>query len=187
MKKLIIMANPNKNSFCSSLADVYCKASLNNNDDVKLVNLCDLKFDPVLHFGYEKKQPLELDLVEFQIQLKWAEHIVWIYPNWWGGSPAILKGLIDRTFLPGFAFQFKKGASFPEKLLTGKTSEIILTLDTPPWYYKWIMFSPGLKIMKSAVLEFCGIKLKRTTLIGPVINSTTAKKKIWLKKIELLA
>lgn len=66
-----------------------------------------MDFNPNLEFGYRKKSELEPDLLDAQAKLKWADHVVWIYPVWWSSVPAIMKGFIDRILLPGFAF--KKG------------------------------------------------------------------------------
>lgn len=184
---LIIQGHPNKQSFCHSLAEAYVKGSKELNE-VELISLSDLKFDPILRFGFQKEQSLEPDLIEMQKKILWAEHIVWIYPLWWGAQPALLKGFIDRTLLAGFAFKYVKGGlGIPEKLLKGRTSEIILTMDTPFWFYKWIKGAPGIKIMKDGILGFCGIKLKNVKYIGPLHGSKPEKRHYWISQVEYLA
>lgn len=183
-KILVIQGHPNKNSFCSSIALAYSEAAKGASNTVKVVDLADLKFDPILRFGFQTQQELEPDLSEMQKLISEADHIVWIYPNWWGGQPALLKGFIDRTFLPGFAFKYKSGLGFPEKLLINKTTEIILTLDTPVWFYRYVMGAPGLKVMKTGVLEFCGLKVTRTQFIGPIRDSAIEKRSQWLSQIR---
>lgn len=106
MKKiLIINGHPDKKSFCYAIHNSYKKGVLNSNAILKEINISDLKFNLNLEFGYRKRTSLEADLLDAQEKIKWANHIVWIYPVWWGSYPAILKGFIDRVFLPGFAFQ----------------------------------------------------------------------------------
>jgi putative NADPH-quinone reductase len=78
---------------------------------------------------------LEPDLLAAWEKILWAEHLVWIYPIWWGSMPAILKGFIDRLFLLGFAFKKKENSVWWDKLLTGKSARIITTLDQPKWYF----------------------------------------------------
>ncbi|PVU85592.1 hypothetical protein BB559_006929 [Furculomyces boomerangus] len=97
-----------------------------------------MKFNPNLMYGYRKRTEFEPDLLEAWDNIKWAHHIVWIYPTWWGSLPALTKGFVDRLFLPGFVFKHIETSPHPEKLLEGKTSEIISTMDTPAWYYKYI-------------------------------------------------
>ena len=85
---------------------------------VKLLELNELKFDLSLHVSYKSEQKLEPDLVLAQKYILEAEHLVFVFPNWWGMMPALLKGFIDRTFLPGFAFKYREKSPLPEKLLT---------------------------------------------------------------------
>lgn len=129
---------------------------------------------------------LEPDLLDAQEKIKWADHMVWIYPVWWGSLPAILKGFIDRTFLPGFAFQKRENSVWWDKLLTNKTARIISTLDQPAWYYYLINRQPSNNAMKKMTLEFCGIKPVKVTTIGPLRLSKDEFRHSWLKKIEKL-
>ncbi|MEF1337492.1 NAD(P)H-dependent oxidoreductase, partial [Vibrio rotiferianus] len=69
----------------------------------------------------------EPDLLRFQELVLWAEHIVIITPVWWGTVPAKFKGIVDRVFLPNFAFKYTEGNMFPEKLLSGRSSELFIT------------------------------------------------------------
>jgi putative NADPH-quinone reductase len=66
-----------------------------------------------------------------QEAIKWSEHIVWVFPTWWLGIPALMKGFIDRAFVPGFGFKYKKDSIFWNKLLKGKSSSLIITMDAP--------------------------------------------------------
>ena len=186
-KILVIQGHPNGASYCASLADQYAKTAKLNGLEVDELRLHELKFDPILHFAFSGEQLLEPDLKAAQERILNAEHLVWIFPNWWGSLPALLKGFIDRTFLPGFAFKYKSGLGFPDQLLKGKTADLIITLDTPPIIYKFFMGAPGVKIMKSAILEFCGIKVRNTFLIGSVRGSSEEQRAKWLRVVEKAA
>jgi putative NADPH-quinone reductase len=129
---------------------------------------------------------LETDLVMAQEAIKWAEHLVFVYPIWWGTIPALLKGFIERVFLPGFAVNFRDNSPLWDKLLTGRSAHLIVTLNTPSWIYRWIYGRPGHNTMKKTILEFCGIKPVRITEVGPVRNSTDAKRKQWLAHARAL-
>jgi len=137
MKKiLIINGHPDKESFNFAIADSYIMGATFSGAEVREINIRDLKFNPNLEFGYRKRTELEPDLLNAQESIKWADHLVWIYPVWWGSVPAIMKGFIDRVFLPGFAFSKKENSPWWDKHLTGKTARLICTLDQPSWYYK---------------------------------------------------
>ena len=126
MKKiLIINGHPDAESFNAALAEAYKKGAIESGAEVKEIVVRELQFNPNLQFGYRKRTELEPDLLEAQAKIKWAEHLVWIYPVWWGSLPAILKGFIDRTFLPGFAFEKIENSVWWDKLLKGKSERII--------------------------------------------------------------
>ncbi len=62
------------------------------------------------------------------------------------------------------------GQGLPRQLLKGRTgAELLLTMDTPPWYYKWVYRMPGLHQMRKTTLEFCGIKPLKTLTFGPIL------------------
>ncbi|GAB6007571.1 NAD(P)H-dependent oxidoreductase [Dysgonomonas reticulitermitis] len=187
MKKvLIINGHPDRESFCFGLHESYKKSSLRAGNEVKEIILADMTFNPILMYGYRKRTELEPDLLEAWEKIKWAEHIVWIYPTWWASPPALLKGFIERVFLPGFAFEYREKSPFPKKLLTGKTSEIISTMDAPVFYYKWIVKDIGGKMIRKDIGAFCGIKNKRTTYLATLKTSTPEQRQGWLEKVEKL-
>ncbi|MBB6461963.1 putative NADPH-quinone reductase [Flammeovirga kamogawensis] len=105
---------------------------------------------------------------------------------WWYGYPAIMKGFIDRTFLPGIAFDIVPGKPLPKPLFNGKTARIIVTADTPKWYNSVVMRNPAINQLKRGTLQFCGIKPVKVTYISTMKNSSTAFREKWLSKIEKL-
>lgn len=104
---LVVLGHPSSESFCAALTESYVEAARSASHDVRVLRLDALSFDPVLRRGYRQVQPLGPDLLRAQADITWAEHLVFIYPIWWGGIPALMKGFFDRVFLPGFAFQYR--------------------------------------------------------------------------------
>ncbi|NMM28627.1 MAG: NAD(P)H-dependent oxidoreductase [Glaciimonas sp.] len=184
---LVILGHPSADSLCGAISDTYAEAARTAGHEVKVIHLGNLAFDPILHDGYARIQDLEPDLIEAQAAIKWAEHLSVIYPIWWGSVPALLKGFLDRMFLPGFAFKFRPGSAFPEQLLQGRSAHLLVTMDTPPWYFKWVYRMPGLHQMQKTTLEFCGIRPVKTFTFGPVVGSTPSRRSSWLDKARLLA
>ena len=182
MRTLIILGHPNKNSFCAHLADAYEKGAREKESDVIRINLIDLKFDPILRNGYTRIQTLEPDLVEAQRLIKWANHLVFVFPVWWSSPPALMKGFIDRVFLPGFAFKYRENSSMWDKLLLGRSSRMIITSDAPVFWLYLAYFHPAINMMKKAVLEFCGITPVSITSFGSIKNSDEKKRKILLDR-----
>lgn len=185
-KILLINGHPNKESFNFGITAAYKKGAENSGAEVKEIIISELNFNPNLQFGYQKRTELEPDLLDAWEKIKWADHLVWVHPVWWGGLPAITKGFIDRLFLPGFAFKHRENSLWWDKLLIGKTAHIITTLDQPSWYYWFAFGRPSVNQLKKATLEFCGIKPVKVTYIGPIIHSEVSFRNKWLVKIQKL-
>ncbi|KAA1247158.1 NAD(P)H-dependent oxidoreductase [Aquimarina sp. RZ0] len=185
-KVLLINGHPDKESFNFGLAEAYKQGAENSNAVIDVINIRDLDFDPNLQFGYRKKIELEPDLLNSIDKIKEADHIVWLFPMWWYGYPAIMKGFIDRSFLPGITFDYVPGKALPKKLLKGKTGRIIITADTPKWYNSLFMKNPVINQFKRGTLQFCGINPVRITYIAPVKGTTEEFRNRWLTKIKKL-
>ncbi|RKO69394.1 flavodoxin family protein [Sphingobacterium puteale] len=187
MKKiLVINGHPNRESFNFGIAAAYKKGAEEAGAEVRSINIADLNFNPNLQFGYQKRTALEPDLLKAWEDIQWADHLVWVHPVWWGGLPAIMKGFIDRLFLPGFAFQYRENSLFWDKLLKGKSARIITTLDQPGWYYALIYVRPSVNQLKRSTLLFCGISPVKVTYLGIIKTSDATKRDKWLQKIKQL-
>lgn len=187
MKKvLIINGHPDKESFNFALAEAYKKGAEKTDAEIQVIHIRELSFNPNLQFGYRKRTELEPDLLDAQAKLKWADHIIWIYPVWWGSVPAIMKGFLDRVLLPGFAFKKRENSLWWDKLLKGKTARIICTLDQPGWYYRWFNGSPSHTAIKKLTLNFIGVKKVRITTIGPIRLSKEKYRAKWLRRVEVM-
>ncbi|MCL2072633.1 MAG: NAD(P)H-dependent oxidoreductase [Marinilabiliaceae bacterium] len=187
MNKIVIVnGHPDRESFSHALQKAYKDGALRARKEVEEIVLSDLDFSTNLQFGYRKRTDWEPDLLTAWNKILQADHLVFIFPMWWASMPALMKGFFDRVFLPRFAFDYQEKSPFPKKLLNGKTSEIITTMDTPIWYYKWILCNPGIKLLKNSILGFCGVKNKRTTYFSVVKTSDDKQRKKWLSKTERL-
>lgn len=183
---LIINGHPNKESLNFALADAYKKGALKSGAEVKEIAVSELQFSLNLKYGYQKRTELEPDLLEAWEKIKWADHMVWVHPVWWGGLPALLKGFLDRLFLPTFTFKYREDSVWWDKLLTGKTARIITTMDQPTWYYRWKYGQPSINQLKRSTLEFCGVKPVKVTSFGPIRHSKPEQRTKWIAQVEKL-
>lgn len=187
MRKIaIINGHPNKDSLNFGIAEAYRSGAIEAGAEVKEIVIRDLDFNPNLQFGYQKRMELEPDLVKAWEVIQWADHLVWIHPVWWGGFPALMKGFIDRLFLPGMAYKYRENSVWWDKLLKGKTAHIITTLDQPGWYYRLFFGRPSVNQLKKSILEYCGVKPVKLTYIGIIRNSKDEQRSQWLKKVKEL-
>jgi putative NADPH-quinone reductase len=181
---LIINAHPVKGSFSDALAHSYIKGAEQSGAKCKMIYLIDLKFDPILRYGFTRRMDLEPDLLQVQQDIIAADHLVFVYPNWWATYPALLKGFFDRTFLPGFAFRYRENSMLWDKLLTGKSARLLVTMDSPGWYYRLVNKSPGHNSMKVGILGFCGIKPVKISSFSPMKSSNEKTRLKWLAEAE---
>ena len=129
---------------------------------------------------------LEEDLIGAQQLIKWADHVVMAFPNWWGSMPAIAKGFIDRVFLPGFAFKNHTGKAFPEQLLKGKSIRILVTMDTPKFWFYLVHRASLYLILNKVVFGYVGFNPVRFSTFGFMRKSTEPLREKWLIKVEQL-
>ena len=182
----MIIGHPAKESLAGSLAAAYIEGAEAAGNEVRIIDLARIDFDPVLRSGYRGEQPLELDLVAAQESITWAEHLVFVYPLWWGAMPAVLKGFIDRIFLPGFAFKYRKDSPLWDRLLKGRSAQLLICMDTPRWYYRLVYRNSGHILMSRNILKFCGIKPVKVKTFGPVRRSRAENREKWLVSAEKL-
>lgn len=178
MKNILVLdGNPKSNSFSAFLCNTY-ECSAREYSEIRRFCLHQMNFNPSLDCGYDSIQNLETCLVEFQEAALWADHIVIVSPIWWGGLPAKLKGLFDRTFLPNFSFKYVEDSPVPTQLLKGKTSRIILTMDAPLEYTEE-QAQPVIEQLDKFTLQFCGIEKAEYSLFGSIISASEEETKNW--------
>ena len=187
-KILLILGHPSENSFCEALLKAYQKGAESAGATCKIIYVSKLNFNVSLSERYriDAASALEPDLVSTQEHIHWADHVVLVYPNWWGFMPAVTKGLIDRIFLPDYAFKHHSGRIFPEKLLSGKSMRIMVTMDTPTWWYYLIYRASQYQILKDIVFGYVGFKPIRFSTFGLMRKSTGVLRSKWLSKVEKL-
>jgi NAD(P)H dehydrogenase (quinone) len=185
MRIFVFLGNQDTETLSGELANVYEAEARKAGHEVRRLNIADLHFDPILHKGYKVIQELEPDLKSVQENISWAEHVVIIHPNWWGGMPALMKGLFDRTFMPHFAFHMHRDKFGWDKLLKGRTARVIILTGNPP-FLDWLAFGDFSASIRRSLLEFAGIKTK-VTAWGPSEKISEQTKTKWEKKIAAFA
>lgn len=182
-KILVLLGHPDADTFCGALANCYSEGALSAGHEVHRMNIGEMHFDPILHKGYKEIQALEPDLTHLQEEIKWADHFVIVYPNWWNTMPAILKGLFDRLWLPGFAFNFDKQTRKIVRRLSGKSSRVIIVAGTHSPFKTWWQFGDYTNEIRRGILAFAGFSPVELSAFGPAERTTEANKEAWKREV----
>lgn len=180
---VVICGHPDADTLTGTMLDRYQAAAEDSGHSVRRFNLGDMQFDPILHKGYKEIQHLEPDLITLRDAITDCDHLVIAYPNWWCTMPALLKGLFDRFWLPGFAFNFNKETKKIEKHLTGKTARVYVMSGSHSPFQTWWRFGDYTNEIQYGILEFAGIKTQVTTY-GPCEKVGDTCRNKWIKEIE---
>jgi len=187
-KILLINGHPWKNSFCAALAAAYARgAGSQPGIQVQTVTVRELEMDFTYLHEHQENSPTYAVVKTCQEQLLWADHLVFVFPTWWTNMPAMLKGFIDQVFATDVAYRYQSGKALPEQLLKGKTARILVTMDAPVWWNRWVTKAPQTHALKKGTLEFCGVKPVKVTVFDRVRDATPVKREKWLETVHELA
>lgn len=182
---LVLTGHPRRDSLCGALASAYAGAAEAAGHEVRRLALADLPVD-LTPPDYSREDRPEPWVAEVQATIAWCEHLVLVSPMWWGGPPAALKALFDRVLSPGFAFRYRPNSSLWDALLKGRSARVVLTMDTPPLFFRLAYGAAYLRQLKHQVLGFCGFRPLRFTLLGVVKRSTEDQRRAWLETASRL-
>ena len=185
-KVFIWVAHPRGGSFNHALADAYAQGAREAGAEVRVQAVSDMRFENGFEGYTGQTSLLEPDLQAWQDNLVWADHVVFVTPYWWGAIPGQAKTVLDRALLPGFGFRYHKKGLGWDKLLVGRTGDIIITSDTPPLWDRWVYGRPARLALTRLVFEFVGIKPRHVRQFGRILGSTDKKRGGWLQKAKAL-
>lgn len=178
--------HPDAGSFGDALARAYVSGARANGHEVRVLRLRDLDFDPILHGGFTHPQPLEPALVKAQSAIRWCQHLVIVTPCWWWSVPALLKGFIDRVFLPGFSVEYLDRPPFIRKLLKGRSARVIYTQNSPQLLALLAREDLFWRNMRRAFLGHCGFRPIRRTLLANMKAANRRRREHWLMRVHRL-
>ncbi|WP_100486188.1 NAD(P)H-dependent oxidoreductase [Sporolactobacillus pectinivorans] len=190
MHVLVIYAHPDRQSFNQAIYQEVVKGLKDGGQLFDTIDLYEEAFNPVLQFSQAKKKATldsedsDPKMARYRQMIDSADHLIFIYPIWWYGMPAILKGFIDRVFISGYAYKYVH--NIPKGLLRGKSATLIYTMDSPAFYTRLFRQSIEWRSVKRPIFYFCGIRPVKRLMFPGVRTSSEKTRKKWLRKIYLL-
>lgn len=189
MNHLIIYTHPNPASFNNAIKDRIENISKQKGHNTRIRDLYAIGFDPQLKasdFEAFQHGNIPADIQEEQNHIAWADVITFVYPIWWTGLPATLKGYIDRVFSYGFAYEY--GEEGPVGLLTGKKVFIVNTTGTPNDMYAENGMHGALRSTSdTGIFDFCGMKVLEHLFYGFIPFTDEGDRKEYLEDVERIA
>ena len=186
---LLIQGHPDSTQphLCHALAGAYLAGAKEAGHLVRSITVADLDF-PLLRSQQDWEEgTLPPGLQQAQDNIRWAEHIVLLFPLWLGDMPALLKGFLEQVARPGFAFEHEAGrATFTKKGLTGRSARVVVTMGMPALIYRWYFRAHSVKSLERNILGFVGIAPVHTTLVGMVSDFKANDGSRWLALLRRL-
>jgi putative NADPH-quinone reductase len=190
MRISVILAHPDKGSFNHAIASVVLKQLERNGHGVSFHDLCAERFDPLLVCEEIPKEAVLPEPVKSHCEeVRQADGIIVIHPNWWGQPPAILKGWIDRVIRPGIAYEFLEGDSgegVPKGLLKAEAAIVFNTSNTLLEREQQIFGDPLETIWRNCIFGLCGIGNFYRRTFSTVVTSTESERQEWLEEARTL-
>lgn len=156
MRVLVVHAHPDPESYSAALRRLVVETLEAAGRDVRVIDLYEEGFDPVLRRedwrAYERPGRDDTALADHIAALQEAEAIVFVYPTWWYGLPAMLKGWLDRVWLPGVAFSLPAEGDIRPMLRHIRKIGVVTTCGAS-WWLTRLVGAPG----KSLLLTGCRI------------------------------
>ncbi|MEX0404810.1 NAD(P)H-dependent oxidoreductase [Aquibium sp. LZ166] len=189
MRVLVVHCHPVPESFCAALRDTALQVLKDAGHDTRLIDLYAEKFDPVMgceeRRSYNDHAPTDPALGPHIEALGWAEAIVFVYPTWWYGLPAMLKGWLDRVWALDVVFELDKNGGKIRPLLTHIRKIAVVTTCGAPRWWSHVVGHPGRRTVLRGIRALCGWRCRTLFLAHYRMDqSTPASRAAYLKKVE---
>ena len=188
MKISVILAHPHEGSFNHAIARTVVEQLGENGHSTFFHDLYAEDFDPLLPAAEIPKDAVLPAAVQGHCEeIRQAEGIVIIHPNWWGQPPAVLKGWIDRVIRPGIAYEFLEGDSgegVPKGLLAARAALVFNTSNTLPEREQDVFGDPLEAIWRHCIFGLCGVTAFHRRTFSVVVTSTEREREQWLDDVR---
>ena len=190
MKLLVVYCHPVPASFNAALRDTVVKSAEARGHEVRLVDLYAEGFDPVMdeqeRLGYHTPGTNELPVQTHLEHLRWCTGLIFVYPTWWYGQPAMLKGWIDRVWVPHATFAMPSDKiDWTPHLTNIRLMGVVTTLGSPWWWWTVGMGAPGRKVILRSLRQCCHRRCRTFWLaLHRMDSATDAQRRAFVEKVR---
>jgi NAD(P)H dehydrogenase (quinone) len=188
VKAYVVYCHPNPESFTAAMRDRVVNALEADGHQVRVSDLYADEFEPAMSL-HERLTHRETEhgpeLAEYCEDLRWCDTLVFIYPTWWSGEPAMLTGWLDRVLLRGIAWDLTESKTRITSLLTNVRRVVTITSHGSSKLVNVVEGESGRRVIGRAVRVLCH-RFTRTTWLAlyNIDRSTEAERTAFLDRVE---
>jgi len=189
MRCLVVYCHPCPESLTAAVRDTVIAALERGGHEIRLLDLHGEGFDPVMHAeerrGYHTPGDNEKPIEAYIAHLRWADGLIFVYPTWWFGLPAMLKGWLDRVWVPHATFCMPDEHHAVRPVL--ENIRLIAAVSTcgAPWWLLKFVGDPGRRTLLRGIAKICARRCRRIWLAHYKIDtSTEASRRAFLARVD---
>jgi NAD(P)H dehydrogenase (quinone) len=178
MRALVVYCHPGETSFTAAVRDLVISKLNAAGAEVRLTDLYARNFDPCLtpaEYQSYLDCPANCEHVTGDVEdIRWCDTLIFIYPTWWYGLPAVLKGWLDRVLLPDVAFLMpdERNKTIRPGLQHIKRLGVFTTCGAS-WWLTTFVGAPGKRTLLRGIGLLCAKPLKKTFAAHYLMDSST--------------
>jgi len=177
MRILLVYSHPVPESFCAAIRDTAVRTLEKAGHEVDLLDLYAEGFDPVMQADerrrYNEMQRADHPYPDHAERLEAADGLIFVYPTWWYGLPAMLKGWLDRVWTPELTFHMSDGPGPIEPLMTHINLLGVITTCGAPRWWSYVVAHPGKRTILRGMRALCGKSCKRLFMAHYLMDKST--------------
>ncbi len=189
MRVLVVYCHPVPESFCAAVRDAAIETIVEKGCEARIIDLYAENFDPVMSIderrSYNECAPSDPALAIHIAHLAWAEAILFVYPTWWYGLPAMLKGWLDRVWAKDVAFALSADDRRIKPLMRHIRKLGVVTTCGAPHWWSVVIGQPGRKTLLRGMRALCAPRCKTLFMAHYQMDRSTANSRAaFLSKVR---
>ena len=189
MRALVVYCHPRPESFTAAVRDLVLERLESAGAEVRVSDLYAMSFDPVLSgaelAAYEDLAQNRRPIASHAEDVLWCDTLVFVYPTWWFGMPAVLKGWLDRVMVPGLSFHLPETGRTIRPGLTHITRLGVFTTCGASWLVTRWVGAPGRRTLLRGLAKLCAPRLRTAFAAHYLMDSSTPESRArHLKRVD---